>query len=190
MISTAQDGGTVTNYSPRFTLTGMTGTTNERYVDQVQALGGSTNGPATVNDVVPKAADPQPAPVDPGLAGFGIPYNKQVGPTKYAPMQPVPPTKITAGNPTPLYPTSAFNIAQGKLPPPTILTTLTASQTFKVQSVENTVRIFGAHTLTVLDRRLIFATDRATEQSKGRYGEIPGAVEGLRAMLGDSIYRT
>ena len=144
MISTSTDGGTITNYSPRFTLTGMTGTTDPKYVQQVQALGGSTVGPATVNKIAPRMADPAapvPPPVDPGLGGFDVPYNQQPGPTKYAPMQPVPPTKITADKATPLYPTSAFTIARGKMPPPAeMVTTLTASQTFKVASIENTVR--------------------------------------------------
>ena len=133
IISTAKDGGTVINYSPRFSITGLTGTTDEIYVKQVQELGGSSSGPATVNDVVPKAA--------PVVAGFGVPYNEQVGPTRYAPMQPVPPTKITAGNPTPLFPTSAFTIARAALPPAQkVITTLTEPQTYSVHSIENTVR--------------------------------------------------
>lgn len=142
MISTAKDGGTVTNYSPRFTITGLTGVTNPKYVQQVNELGGTTSGPDTVNDVVPKADPVAPAPVAPAAAGFDVPYNRQEGPTKYAPMQPVPPTKITAqGKPTPLFPTSAFNIAKGKLPPAQqVISTVTASQTFSVQSIENTVR--------------------------------------------------
>lgn len=156
MISTAKDGGTVTNYSGRFTITGMTGTTAAVYVKQVNALGGSTAGPATIDDVTPNADTPAggkgkhtttPAAAAPAgaatpaedAAEFSIPYNLQTGLARYAPMQPVPPTQITANNPTPLFPTSAFNIAQTKLPPASILTTYTQAQTFSVQSIQNTV---------------------------------------------------
>lgn len=147
MISTAKDGGTVTNYSPRFSLTGLTGTTLATYVRQVTALQGSTAGPATVNDVNPAAAAPAkgaPAAAAPAApaedpALFTVPFNLQTGVVRYAPMQPVPPTKITADDVTPLFPTSPFDIARTKLPPPTIVTTYTLAQTYSVQSMQNTV---------------------------------------------------
>lgn len=178
MISTAKDGGTVTNYSPRFTITGLTGTTNAKYVEQVNELGGTTSGPDTVNDVVPKAAPVPVASVAPALpAGFDVPYNKQTGPTKYAPMQPVPPTKITAqGKPTPLFPASSFNIAKGKLPPAqAVISTVTASQTFSVHSIENTVCVDPSSNLNPgSGGRLMIFVDRCTEQSERRHGEIFG----------------
>ncbi|KAI6852184.1 hypothetical protein KC350_g1133 [Hortaea werneckii] len=70
--------------------------------------------------------------------GDGVPYPLQTGLTKYAPMQPIPPTKITKKQYSPLYPTSAVTIATTWLPNPTIVTTVTASQTFSVSSMENT----------------------------------------------------
>lgn len=51
MVSTAEAGGTVTNYSPRFSITGLTGSTPLEYKHAVEALDGSTAGPDTVNDV-------------------------------------------------------------------------------------------------------------------------------------------
>ena len=134
MISTATEGGTVINYSDRFTLTGMTGVTPPNYVS---AIPGGTAGPATVNQVANNAG--AAAPAAGAGTGDGVPYNLQTGLTKYAPMQPIPPTKITQKKVTPLFPTSAYTVAKTWLPQASIQTTITASQTFSVQSRENTV---------------------------------------------------
>ena len=145
MISTAKNGGTVINYSSRFTITGMTGTTTASIQKAVTALGGATAGPPTVNDVAAggnNAPAPAPAPVPAAGAGiWGIPYGQQTGLTKYAPMQGVPPTQITQKSPTPKYPTSAFTIATAFLPKASIVTTLTEIFTFKVKSHANTVSL-------------------------------------------------
>jgi hypothetical protein len=133
--SVASEGGTVINYSSRFTLTGMTGTTPAAAAEAVTALGGATAGPATVNNVNTNAGAGAAA----GAAQFTVPYGLQTGLTKYAPMQSVPPTKITANQYKPLYPTSAYTIATTWMPHPSIQTTLTASQTYSVSSMENTV---------------------------------------------------
>lgn len=117
----------------------MTGTTLDTYTAAAAAVG-STKGPPTVNQVA--AAPAAGAGADTAAAGaaeFTVPYYLQTGLTKYAPMQPVPPTKITAKNPTPLNPTSAFSIATTWMPIATIATTITESQTFSVSSMENTV---------------------------------------------------
>ena len=137
MISVSSEGGQVINYSDRFTLTGMTGTFPANVIAGISAVGGSTAGPPTQNNVN------NAAPAAGGAAGgeFTVPYQLQTGLTKYAPMQPVPPTKITVKKFTPLHPTSAYTIAKTFMPNPSIVTTLTASQTFSVSSMENTVRI-------------------------------------------------
>jgi hypothetical protein len=138
MISTAKEGGTIINYSDRFTITGMTGTTTAAVQKAVSALGGSTAGPPTVNDVsaAPAAAAP---PV--GAGAYNIPYDQQTGLTKYAPMQGVPPTKITQKSVKPQFPTSAFTVAKTWLPKASIVTTLTESLTFSVNSHANTVSL-------------------------------------------------
>ena len=125
------------NYSDRFTLTGMTGITPPAFVTAVTALNGVTDGPPTLNQV--SNADNAPGGGAADAGAFTIPYNLQTGLTKYAPMQPIPPTKITQKNYTPLYPTSAVIVATTFLGQPSLLTTLTASQTFSVSSMENTV---------------------------------------------------
>jgi hypothetical protein len=177
MISVAKEGGTIINYSSRFTMTGMVGVTPPQYQQAAVALGGSTKGPPTVNSVANNAA---PAPGAVGVPGAdqGVPYGQQSGPTKYAPMQPVPPTKITQKNPTPLNPTSAFTIATTFLPNPTIATTITAAQTFKVSSIENTVSSlrFVQHYKTL---RADLDVGCCCVAAFWRHGQIPGKMEGL-----------
>lgn len=135
MISTATAGGVVTTYSDRFTVTGMTGTTDKALVDAATAAG--TAVPAT-EDGTSNAANPAAAAGDPN-ANSGVPYAEQTGLIRYAPMQSVPPTKITKKDTKPLYPTSAYKIAVSFLPTPSATKTVTASQTFSADSMENTV---------------------------------------------------
>lgn len=142
MISTAKDGGTITNYSDRFTITGMKGNTPPQFLSAISGLS-STDVPETQNNIAANAAagaDPA-AGAAAGAAGglYSIPYADQTGLTKYAPMQSVPPTKITMKGYKPLYPTSSYKIAKTALPPGTIATTITQSQTFSVAIQENTV---------------------------------------------------
>ncbi|KAF2732985.1 hypothetical protein EJ04DRAFT_297511 [Polyplosphaeria fusca] len=134
MISVAQAGGTVMNYSPRFTLSGMTGTFSAKVQTALKDVKG-TDGPPTVNNV----NDPNNAPADPANGDFDMAYTAQTGATRYAPMQPVPPTQITKKVQTPLFATSSVDIARTPLARPKQQTTVTQSQTFKVSSMENTV---------------------------------------------------
>jgi Yeast cell wall synthesis protein KRE9/KNH1 len=137
MISVAAAGGTVTNYSNRFTLTGMTGTFSQAVKDGLLTVSGTT-GPATVNNVAAAGG----ANVEAGV--WGTPYNLQTGLTKYASMQPVPPTAITATNTSPLWPTSSVVLASTYLPIPSVVTTVTQPQTFSVSSHANTVSLVDA----------------------------------------------
>ncbi|KAL9527403.1 Cell wall synthesis protein [Sphaerulina musiva] len=136
MISTAKEGGTVTNFSGRFSIEGLTGTTAANAVTGAQAVTG-TDGPDTIDNVANDAAAAAPA-AGAGDDMYGIAYADQSGLTKYAPMQGVPPTKITAQNFSPKYPTSSVSIATTWLPKPTVQTTMTQTQTFSVSSMENT----------------------------------------------------
>jgi hypothetical protein len=139
MLSTAAAGGTVTNYSPRFTLSGMTGSFSDAITTALASVEGTT-GPPTVNAL---AAAAPGAGASASAGDFNVPYNEQMGTIRYAPMPPVPPTKITATNTQPLYPRSAVQFATTVLPAPTIVTTFTQPQTFKVQSHPNTVCYLG-----------------------------------------------
>lgn len=132
MISTAKEGGTVTNFSDRFSITGMTGTNPADAPDTISG----TAGPDTINAVANGAAAAAPAAA--GGEMYDVAYADQTGLTKYAPMQGVPPTKITAKNFSPKYPTSSVSIATTWLPKATVQTTMTQTQTFHVSSMENT----------------------------------------------------
>ena len=121
------------NYSDRFTLKGMTGTFPAAVEAGIKDIDG-TDGPKAENNIN------ENAPTDGGAAGGSVPYTQQDGPTKYAPMQRQPGTKITAKSPSMQYPTSSVNIAKTFLPTPKQVTTMTASGTYSVSSMENTVR--------------------------------------------------
>lgn len=182
MMSVAE-GGIVTTFSDRFTLTGMVGTTLDAYVTAAAAAG--TKVPATVDGVSNNAA------ADPGAAGdaangnSGIPFASQTGLMRYAPMQSVPPTKITKKDTKPLYPTSSVKIAVSFLPTPSATKTQTATQTFSADSMENTV----CHDTWVhaFFRRKEHQTNVKTgiprARPRRRHAEVPDALEGLDARL-------
>ena len=111
----------------------MTGTFPANVLAGAKAVTG-TDGPPTVNQVANNANAATAAASD-----YAVPYTMQTGLTKFAPMQPVPPSKITKASPTPQYPTSAVSLASTILPTPEQVTTMTMSQTFSVSSMENTV---------------------------------------------------
>ncbi|KAI9049941.1 hypothetical protein LZ554_006088 [Drepanopeziza brunnea f. sp. 'monogermtubi'] len=138
MLSVATAGGTVWNYSNRFTLTGMTGTFSATVMANNKLVTGTT-GPDTVNAVVSAAAAGSTAAAAGAIGDpWAIPYNLQIGLTKYAPMQPVPPTAIVKTDTKPLWPTSAVQFAAAFLPIPSEVTTLTQSMTWSVSSRANT----------------------------------------------------
>lgn len=138
MIAVAKTGGQLITYSDRFSFSGMTG---KNILNPVVKAAGiavtDTKGPAAEDTT---AEDGKAATDTVNGDLYNVEYTMQTGLTRYAPMQPVPPTKITATNMKPLYPTSSVPIAKTKLPIPSQLTTLTASQTYSVSSIENPVR--------------------------------------------------
>ncbi|KAF2836164.1 beta-1,6-glucan boisynthesis protein-like protein [Patellaria atrata CBS 101060] len=130
MISVAKSGGTVTNYSPRFTLTGMTGTFAPNIIAALESVEG-TKGPPTVNNVADVTASATPE------EQYGVEYTMQTGLTHYAPMQKVPPTKIKKKSWSAQYPTSSVSFAKTFLPTPEPKTTFTQSNGFTHTSIEN-----------------------------------------------------
>ena len=141
MISTDTTGGTVTNYSPRFSLPSMNGVFPANVQAGLKTVTG-TAGPATENNVASSNQQGQNAAAGgaaPAAQGglYTVPYPLQSGVTKYAPMPPQPVTSITKNKPTPQWPTSAVQYAQTNLPIPSQVTTLTATPTFSVSSMEN-----------------------------------------------------
>jgi hypothetical protein len=138
MVALSSKGGEYHVYSDRFSYSGFTakGIITPAVKSAVADVS-DTKGPPTV-DTTGKNAATTTGPVDPDV--FNVQYTMQTGLTRYAPMQPVPPKKITETNTKPLYPTSSVVIAKSRLPIPSVQTTLTASQTYSVSSMENTVR--------------------------------------------------
>ncbi|RDW65350.1 hypothetical protein BP5796_10042 [Coleophoma crateriformis] len=139
MISTLVAGGTVVNYSDRFTITGMTGFFAPSVKTALVSVSG-TSGPNSTSDfagalVVNKRATAT-AVVD--AAQYATPYESQTGVIRYASMQPVPGSTITATNTAPLFATSSVVLATTYLTSATIVTTVTQSGTQSVSSHANT----------------------------------------------------
>ena len=134
MMATATSGGQVINYSGRFTISGMTGSWSSTAAETAYKAISGTAGPPTQNQVNAGGAAG-------GAQGgdYTVSYEFQTGLTKYAPMQTQPGTKITAKNTSPLYPTSPWTVATTYLPEPSQVTTMTASATYTMTTIENTV---------------------------------------------------
>ena len=137
MIS-AGTGGTVTNYSNRFSLSGMTGTFPATVTKGLSGLSG-TGGPATENNFAAAGANAAAAGGGAVAAGATVTYTLQTGAIRYAPMQGKPGTTITAKSATPQYPTSSVSIATTWLPTPVAVTTQTVLATYSTSSHANTV---------------------------------------------------
>jgi len=159
----------------------MTGTFSPAIKAAITGVTGLA-GPQGENQVV-GATEVAGATSVAGVAMFTVPYNLQQGLMKYAPMQPIPGTKITAKNPTPLYPTSSYSIATAYLPLPTITITTTQSQTFSVSSAENTVS-FAAKGKPI--RTMLMSNPpgcRRSNQGPGRHGQLPQEMGRLDVFL-------
>lgn len=124
----------MTNYSPRFSISGMTGTFPANVLAGLQGVKG-TAGPPTENNVVDPGSD-SGSPAD---SVYAIPFASQSGEILYAPMQGRPGSKITAKAASPRYQTSSVQIATTFLAPPRQTTTFTKSLTISVESRENPV---------------------------------------------------
>lgn len=120
------------NYSDRFSLSGMTGTFPPAIADAAKAIT-DTKGPPTQNNI----AGGDGAASAP--SGTVADYTAQTGTIRYAPMQGRPGTKITAKSASRMYPTSSVPIATTILPPAKQSNTVTSSNTFSTESMENTV---------------------------------------------------
>lgn len=135
MISAAQ-GGSVVNFSGRFSLSGMTGKFPASVVAGLETVDG-TEGPPTQSNI---QSNQQGGGNAPGASGdYGVTYTMQTGAIKFAPMPKLAPTKITAKDPKPIYPTSAIQIAKTFLPIPVQKTTVTQTFTYSFESAENAV---------------------------------------------------
>jgi len=136
----AATGGTIINYSDRFTLSSMTGTFPASVLQGLKTVTG-TAGPADVNNINAGQVAPNPAASVPAVGDplYNTPYTMQTGTIRYAPMPPMAQTQITAKNASPQYPTSAYTVYKKIAGTPNAITTNTAPITFSTVSIEPTV---------------------------------------------------
>ena len=138
-VISAATGGTIINFSDRFSLTGMDGVFPAAVTTGLKSVSGS-KGPETVNQISsPQNAAPGADTAAAGGAAYGTPYTLQSGDIRYAPMPPMAPTKITAKGKSMQYPTSAYTVYQTEVGSPNAITTNTAPVTFSTLSREATV---------------------------------------------------
>jgi hypothetical protein len=131
MISNAASGGTVINYSQRFSMNGMTGAFPPNVLSGLSDVQG-VEGPPSENYA--------------GAAGarhkaelYSTAFADQSGPLRYATMQRVPPTRITKKSMKPVNPTSPYTLATTFLPPVTsIHSTVTEPATWSYSQAEHT----------------------------------------------------
>jgi hypothetical protein len=134
----AATGGTVVNFSDRFTLKSMSGTFPPAIQQGLRTVSG-TAGPADQNNIQAPQAGAGAATPSPGDGAYDTPYTLQTGTIRYAPMPPMAQSKITAKNASPQWPTSAYTVYQTIAGTPNAVTTNTLPITFEVSSRENPV---------------------------------------------------
>ncbi len=136
----AATGGTVVNFSDRFTLSSMTGTFSAAVTAGLKKVTG-TSGPATQNNIQAGAqvGGAASSATSAGSASYAVPYTMQTGTIRYAPMPPMAQSSITAKNASPQWPTSAYTVYQTIAGTPNAITTNTMPITFSASSREATV---------------------------------------------------
>lgn len=139
IVSTTKDGQTVTNYSPRFSLQGMSGKFPESIADSLKDTILDVASPGDLNhfELRQQVGGAAAAASNLADASYLLAYTLQTGLTRYAPMPKIPGSTITKSHTTMLYPTSAFTkFTAGKSPDAQL--TLTQSQTYTHTSIEAT----------------------------------------------------
>lgn len=133
MQSVAKAGGMTTNYTPRFSMSDMTGTFTAAQLAAQKV--GDDDPPASTDTVADAAAAASGTAAANSL--MNVPYAMQTGATRYAPMQSQPGKSITATGPRMQYPTSAYTVYKKAGPSPNVQTTITQPWDYKVTSLVN-----------------------------------------------------
>ncbi|CAI4044317.1 hypothetical protein SUVZ_10G0330 [Saccharomyces uvarum] len=120
--------GSTTHYTPRFQLTSMGGTTAYTYSDSAAPTPQTSIQTTTTNTAQASSIDSR---------SFTVPYTKQTGTSRFAPMQMQPMTKVTATTWTRKYATSAVTYFStfGSLPEQA--TTITPGWSYSISSGVN-----------------------------------------------------
>ncbi|VEU21841.1 DEKNAAC102850 [Brettanomyces naardenensis] len=119
IYTTFSTGGYTIHYSPRFSVTGLTGST---------AASGSGDPPAAQESIPGAAVDSK---------SFTIPYTAQTGITRYAPMQMQPGSTITVTTWSRIFPTSAVTYYTTMKPSPDVSSTITPGWSYSMESLIN-----------------------------------------------------
>lgn len=137
MIAAATSGSAI-YYSDRFSLSSMTGTFPPVVITGLGTVSG-TSGPANQDQTAQVAAGGDAAGAGAAAGAFGVAYSMQSGPTRYAPMPPIPSTKITVKAASMQYPKSSWTAWTTNSGPPNAQITVTQPQTFSVASMPATI---------------------------------------------------
>ncbi|BDD60548.1 hypothetical protein MAP00_005671 [Monascus purpureus] len=125
-------GTSIINFSDRFTISDTTGSFSDKIKENVLSISDPSGQMIRAHHEREELRKRQ------NIGAYTIPYDQQSGLTRYAPMAKRPGTAITATVTAPQYPTSAYALATTYLAEATIKTTLSATATYSVSSVENT----------------------------------------------------
>ena len=150
------NGGSTINYTPRFRLTDMEGTSGTLVVTVTgDQPGGQTSGfgQTTGSDI---------------SKSFTVPYTLQTGRTRYAPMQMQPGSTVTATTWTRKFPTSAVTYYSTKHTKPVVHSTITPGWSYTASSEVNwaTVAPYPTNWYAASGRKLSKASITATKKRK------------------------
>lgn len=150
------NGGSTINYTPRFRLTDMEGTSGTLVVTVTgDQPGGQTSGfgQTTGSDI---------------SKSFTVPYTLQTGSTRYAPMQMQPGSTVTATTWTRKFPTSAVTYYSTKHTKPVVHSTITPGWSYTASSEVNwaTVAPYPTNWYAASGRKLSKASITATKKRK------------------------
>ena len=150
------NGGSTINYTPRFRLTDMEGTSGTLVVTVTgDQPGGQTSGfgQTTGSDI---------------SKSFTVPYTLQTGRTRYAPMQMQPGSTVTATTWTRKFPTSAVTYYSTRHTKPVVHSTITPGWSYTASSEVNwaTVAPYPTNWYAASGRKLSKASITATKKRK------------------------
>ncbi|QOU22333.1 KRE9 [Brettanomyces bruxellensis] len=119
VYTTFSTGGYSIHYSPRFKITGLTGST---------AASGSGDSPDAQYSLPASSVN---------SASFSVPYVSQTGKTRYAPMQMQPGSTVTVTTWSRRFPSSAVTYYSTYKKSPVVLSTITPGWSYTMESLVN-----------------------------------------------------
>jgi len=137
MTTQVTGGGEIITFSPRFSITGMTGTWPTTFTVTETSASAEISTAGTLSGVTISSSSSSTGSYH-ETGSYAITYTLQTGGTRYAPMPLRPGTTITATHTNPQYPTSSVSIATTYLGTPNVIFTQTDSINYSAASHPNT----------------------------------------------------